>query len=201
MLSVTWMLDGSPPFAWGLPACMGRGCILAYPAPHRRSAASKVQPSFYFSAQDYHLNLPTRPTPQVCQATSAHILAISLAGPSARRCLAFVVLLIPSSQIACSSATHPVAACLLRLHSSPLHTSTTVPVPNMASRPQNIGIKAIEIYFPSQVRPSSSPSVPSIISKDVCPFCTCWGTTKPYLAHARDYFWGATATRPGTSPC
>jgi hypothetical protein len=31
----------------------------------------------------------------------------------------------------------------------------------MAARPQNIGIKAVEIYFPSQVRPTILPLCPS----------------------------------------
>lgn len=36
----------------------------------------------------------------------------------------------------------------------------------MASRPQNIGIKAIEIYFPSQVRATSRPALPLLYDRD-----------------------------------
>lgn len=38
----------------------------------------------------------------------------------------------------------------------------------MSERPQNIGIKAIEIYFPSQVRPQLHES------PEILPECTCF---------------------------
>lgn len=41
----------------------------------------------------------------------------------------------------------------------------------MASRPQNIGIKAIEIYFPSQVRATSRPALPLLYDRDRVRVC------------------------------
>lgn len=51
-----------------------------------------------------------------------------------------------------TSINHNIAACQICKTSSPCFTASHTH--KMSTRPQNIGIKAIEIYFPSQVWPS-----------------------------------------------
>jgi hydroxymethylglutaryl-CoA synthase len=52
----------------------------------------------------------------------------------------------------------------------------------MSSRPQNIGIKAIEIYFPAQVRTNISSSLLSLVNSRVlrltASFCQCVDQTE-----------------------
>lgn len=69
-----------------------------------------------------------------------------------------VQLILPPRTPSSLFPTLPFSSSPTRKHPPSPHTSPLAL--NMASRPQNIGIKAIEVYFPSQVRAHHAPASP-----------------------------------------